>query len=241
MARRPGEDEPASHHRPHFGFRSDRTVGATSRIWHDRGGHRRPALPDGRSGAAPDASWAQPRRLGRRALCDDRCVDRPPGADDLGARADVDVALTESVFSLLEGRPSGIQLLRDGQRTNGKHRPQFSTDERLPMSGFQSCRDRRQLVRPVYDADADDRATRSLRSTPTFAATGAASSAPLNSIRQSRHGRRADRPMTSCQSCGRRRYPPGASTASRTSSTTFNSVLATCWWRSATLASTDPS
>ena len=69
----------------------------------------------------------------------------------------VDVALTESVFSLLEGGASGVQLLRDGARTNRQHRPQFGTDECVPLPGLQSRRDRRQLVHPVRDADAHDR------------------------------------------------------------------------------------
>ena len=156
-SRRP---EPAPRSGPDLRVWSDRSTGPAGGLRDDRGGRWWPPLPDRRSGTATDTRRPQPGRLRGIALRHDRRLGRPPRANDLGARADGRRRADGERVQPPGRRPPGVQLLRDGPRADRQHRPQFCPDECVPLSGFRPCRDRREFVDALRDADANDRASR---------------------------------------------------------------------------------
>ena len=159
---------------PDLRFWSDWSTGPAGGLRDHRGGRRWPPLPDGRSRTATDTRRPQLGRLRGIALRHDRRLGRPPRANDLGTRTDGRRRADGERLQSPGRRAPRVQLLRDGPRTDRQHRPQFCPDECVPLSGFRTCRDRREFVDAFRERSCERSVVPSLRSIPTFKATGAA-------------------------------------------------------------------
>ena len=90
----------------------------------------------------------------------------------------VDVALTEAVFSLLEGRPARVQPLRHGARAGRQHRPQLGARPTpIPVPTAISCASR-PTPRRCSAACSGRSAGTTTRTTPAPVGNQGASAAP---------------------------------------------------------------